>query len=127
VFELSELDSVSNEDVSKFILARLRRMLSTLADEQVYDGQTSTCLSEDRGFTTEVDFLLQQRIPVPPKAFGDFSNRLHDELIHFLRVNGRFSGEWGWLELHHGFIILKTLARTIDLSPVENMAEITFD
>ncbi|MGJ0506069.1 MAG: hypothetical protein ACR652_02835 [Methylocystis sp.] len=90
-------ERLTDKEVTDYVQDRFEGMLSVLADEQLYAGQTEYVIARADGFLDQVDFEIRDRIPVAPKKFNALSSFLHQGLVSFLLNGGKVEGGWGKL------------------------------
>jgi hypothetical protein len=78
---------LTDQDISEFIAVRMWRLMLSLADHAMAEGENKGQLGNESGFLDKIDHLILDRIPVSPKNVTPFLNTLYEEYKRF--------AEWG--------------------------------
>jgi len=69
----------SEHDLREFLAVRMWRLMLTLADDAIAEGLRRVEVADPNGFTDQIDLMVLERVPVPPKKISNFLRELYNE------------------------------------------------
>ena len=86
--------NISDIELSSIICEQIELVFAALARRAISNGINRVMLGTSLEFETEIDILLQSRIPFPPRYFGHLSDQIFAQMQkpHILK---KMEGSWG--------------------------------
>ena len=78
------LEQLRSEEISEFVSTRMWRLMLSLADHAVAEGEPFVQLGDETGFVEKVEHLLLDRIPISPRNFTPFLQKLYSEYTAYV-------------------------------------------
>ncbi|HEX8664940.1 MAG TPA: hypothetical protein VF744_13005 [Beijerinckiaceae bacterium] len=91
------LGRLTDKHLGDFIMTRLRRMFSVLADQFAERGDFFPQLGEQYRFNEDVAALITERLPASPESAELLCRQLFVDLATQIQAGRRFEGAWGQL------------------------------